>query len=88
MLVRRPGNGLHCSIVVAELDDRGCGIQIPDVQLVVITTAGNLSVIWGPFQATHLSHDAGIGDKMDSVVVEHCHHHGHFHYYFYRHRRH
>jgi len=54
VLVGRPCNGLHSCIVVAELDDRRCGVQIPDVQLVVIAAAGNLSVIWRPFQATHL----------------------------------
>lgn len=50
----RPGNGLHCCIVVAKLDDWRCGVEIPDVQLVVIAAAGNLPVIWGPFQTTHL----------------------------------
>ncbi len=54
VLVGGPCNGLHSCIVVAELDDRRCGVQIPDVQLVVIAAAGNLSVIWRPFQATHL----------------------------------
>ena len=54
VLMRRPCNGLHSCVVVAELDDRRCGVQVPDVQLVVIATTSNLSVIWRPFQATHL----------------------------------
>ncbi len=28
--------------------------RFPDVQLVVIATTSNLSVVWRPFQATHL----------------------------------
>ncbi len=47
-------NGLHSCIVVAELDDRRCGVQVPHVQLVVIAAAGNFSVICRPFQTTHL----------------------------------
>ncbi len=54
VLVGRPCNGLHSCIVITELDDRRCGVQVPDVQLVVIATTGNLSVVWRPFQATHL----------------------------------
>jgi len=54
VLVGRPCNGLHSCVVVAEFNDRRCGVQVPDVQLVVIAAAGNLSVIWRPFQATHL----------------------------------
>lgn len=50
----RPGNGLHCCIVVTELGDWRGGVEIPDVQLVVVATAGNLPVVWGPFQATNL----------------------------------
>ena len=58
MLVRRPSNGLHRSVVIAELDDWRGGVQVPDVQLIVIAAAGNLSVIWRPFEATHLKSES------------------------------
>lgn len=63
MLVRGPGNGLYCSIVIAELDHRRGGVEVPDVQLVVIATAGNLPVIWRPLQATDLHAHGCLGDE-------------------------
>lgn len=73
VLVRRPCNGLHSCIVIAELDDRRCGVQVPDVQLVVIAAAGNLSVIRRPFQATHLESCSAYESKT-MCVTQHCFH--------------
>lgn len=70
MLVGGPSNGLHSGIVVAELDDRRCGVEVPDVKLVVVAATGNLSVIWGPFQATHLTgHMGSISQQMFTRVA-------------------
>lgn len=54
MLVWGPRDGLNCRCVVAELQHWAGGVQAPDVQLVVVASRGNLPVIWGPLQATHL----------------------------------
>ena len=61
VLMGRPCNGLHSCVVVAELDDRRCGVQVPDVQLVVIATTGNLSIIRRPFKPHTWSHIAHMG---------------------------
>ena len=56
--------------MVAELDDWRRGVEVPDVQLVVVAATGNLSVIWGPFQATHLrGHMGGISQRMLILVA-------------------
>ena len=45
--------------VVAELEQGCLAVQVPDVQLVVIATAGQLPVIRGPLEATHLQAQEG-----------------------------
>lgn len=54
MLMWRPSDGLHCSVVVAELDDWRCGVEVPDVELIVIAATGDFPIVWRPFQATYL----------------------------------
>ena len=54
MLVGGPGDGLHCSCVVRELQHRGAGLLVPDVQLVVVAARRYLPVVRRPFQPAHL----------------------------------
>lgn len=58
MLVGGPGNGLDSCRMVTELEQWTGGVLVPDIQLVVIATGGNLPVIWRPLKATHLSGQA------------------------------
>ena len=49
-----PRDGLHGGVVVAELDDRRRGVEVPDVELVVVAAAGDLPVVRGPLETAHL----------------------------------
>ena len=50
--------------VVAEFEQGGLAVQVPDVQLVVVSTAGQLPVIRRPFEATHLQAQEGTSVRV------------------------
>lgn len=50
VLVRRPGNGLNSSHMLTEAKRGLVALQVPDQQLVVVTSRGELSPIMRPLQ--------------------------------------
>ena len=59
---------LDSCIVITELDDRGSGIEVPDVQLIVIASAGYFPVIRRPLQATHLDSTCQVRAAVQNMV--------------------